>query len=287
MQFRFWYLFLLLTLLLSCQHPLQLAQDTIGTVKEQNEKEKEEPIKKTKYEMKIEQSRRLEEDGSVKVLKEAVKNYYSSNKELLIDFSSIKHPGTPESILLFKIIEEAMFDLIKDIMGKKSDGAKKAAYNMDFSLFETGDIILVMKKNGFCPYGYFSHAGIYDEKSGSFISAQIADAGNGVGVIRESPEWYRTNFDQAVGLSVKCPEGDRKKIARKIISYLNEQIGKPYSLLPGYTNRDSWYCSKLPWIGWKDSGGIDLKAKNTHGLEFCLPDNIFFDDDVFIFTISR
>ncbi len=65
-----------------------------------------------------------------------------------------------------------------------------------------------------------------------------------------------------------------------MMSYLRNQLGEPY-MPTAKSNRDSWYCTKLPWAGCNDYYGVDI---DDNGGFMCWPDDIYNSNSVSIFV---
>lgn len=240
----------------------------------------------TKLDLKIKQTEEMVNQGIDKKLDHKKDKYYRNND--IIDDSKITDCDSSEAKELIKVIEKSMDDFDNELKSKLDNdfstnlggGGSSGSNSIDYSSFENGDIVLV--HDGFCIYGYYRHAGTYDEDKDKFISAQKNDLGNSDGVIWEDKDWYRDNYDEAVGVWVVDATSEiRTETRDKIMDYLRDQLGEPY-IFSSYNNRSSWYCSKLPWVGWEDHYECDL---NENG-GFCVPDDLEKSDDTKIFASS-
>lgn len=240
-----------------------------------------------KAEMKLQMREQLKNDGTLDKLDKQIKDYYKENQDRLVDLSVLKNPDSPEAKEVLKKMEESMSGIDPNsddgTVGTLSlgDDPPDGQNDISFAAFEDGDIIVV--HDGFCYYGYYRHAGTYDEDREEFVSAQLKDQGNGTGVIWEPESWYQDNYDEAVGRAVDYYESDRQDVISDVMYYLRDQLGEPYSLTPGYDVRNKWYCSKLPWVGWKIETGIDI-SYGDYLIGMCIPDDIYYDEDCFSFA---
>ena len=240
-----------------------------------------------KLNLKVKQTKELERNGTIKKIEKKIKDYYKNN--YVIDDSKINDLNSPEAKEFIKSVEDDMRRFGNKIKSKSDssgnigtlsmgDDEPTGSNSINYSAFENADIILV--HDGGCSYGYYRHAGTYDEARGEFISAQISDQGNGEGVIWEDKSWYRGNYDEAAGVWVADYDNEmRTEVRNSIVDYLDDQIGDSYSFT-WYYDRDNWYCSKLPWVGWEDHYLCDLNEDGG----FCVPDDLNDSQDTSIFV---
>ena len=231
----------------------------------------------------------LESKGTIKQIEKNIKDYYKNN--YVIDDSKINDLNSPEAKEFIKIIEGDMRQFGNKVKSKSDssgdigtlslgDEEPTGSNSISYSSFEDADIILV--HDGLCAYGYYRHGGTYDEGRGEFISAQLSDQGNGEGVIWEDKSWYRDNYDEAIGVWVPDYDNEIRTATRNfIVDYLKDQLGEPYGFTL-YNDRDTWYCTKLPWVGWEDHYNCDLNEDG--GL--CVPDDIEDSQDTSIFAFA-
>lgn len=143
-----------------------------------------------------------------------------------------------------------------------------------FTGFRDGDIIV-----GFNTWSV-GHAGIMDATRGisaySYCvwSAVLTKPGC---VLLEQAIKYR-GYDTAFGLWVPYATTLQRSAARRFCSC---QIGKPYDLLSSKTDFSRWYCSKLPWAGYKTSSGKDLDANGGY---WVTPADLYNDKDTRVFA---
>jgi cell wall-associated NlpC family hydrolase len=132
-------------------------------------------------------------------------------------------------------------------------GGSGGTNNMSFANFDSGDIVVVLD-----PTSLTGHAGIFDRRfysdvrSYAVLSANVAPLD---GVQREQCLKYRT-YDRAYALWVPS-QANHGAAAR---DYAYRQMGKPYSVLAAKTDLRSFYCSKLAWVAWRNTSGVDLDA---------------------------
>lgn len=132
-------------------------------------------------------------------------------------------------------------------------GGGGGSNSISFASFDSGDIVVVLD-----PTSVTGHAGIFDRRyytdirSYAVISANVAPVD---GVQREQCLKYRT-YDHAYGLWVPS-QANHGTAAR---DYAYRQMGKPYSVFAAKTDLRSFYCSKLAWVAWRNTSGLDLDA---------------------------
>jgi len=118
-------------------------------------------------------------------------------------------------------------------------------------------------------YGYFRHAATYDSKNRNLISA-MPD----IGVYRETKTFWETSYGDVSATWVQRATFTQKS---NIISYLSAQIGETYNIASSKTNYDEWYCSKLPYVGYKLKASLDID--NDGGI-WVTPDDIYYSSNV-------
>jgi cell wall-associated NlpC family hydrolase len=124
---------------------------------------------------------------------------------------------------------------------------------ISFGSFDNGDIVVVLD-----PFSLTGHAGLFDHRfyvdiwSYAVISANVSPVN---GVQREQCLKYRAS-EWAWGLWV--PSEADHAVAARDLAY--RQIGKPYSITSSKTDLRSFYCSKLVWVAWRYTSGLDLDA---------------------------
>jgi uncharacterized protein YycO len=135
--------------------------------------------------------------------------------------------------------------------GAGSTVTNSGTNQVDFGAFEDGDIIVCTD-----PLSPTGHAGIFDHRcytsiySYGIISANMTPVN---GVQREKCIKYRS-YDRAYGLWVPSQYGHRFQ-AR---DFAAKQLGKPYSVFCSKTDLRSFYCSKVAWVAWRFTAGVDL-----------------------------
>lgn len=234
------------------------------------------------WQTKISQADELAKDKDFQAANNAI-NQYIQNNTNSIDFSNITDENDPKINQIeewdknnqLEVDENG--DAVASTASEVNDSSKSgcAGNHINYSSFTNGDIILVHGiLHGLpCLYGYYRHAGTYDQNRGSFISADHA-GGTTFKVLYESKNFFRINYSEARGMFVRYGQLYSKsylRLTRNIIAYLRNQLGKPYRL-SSKSNENSWYCSKLPWAGWHKYSGVDID--NNKGY-LCLPDDIY------------
>ena len=144
-----------------------------------------------------------------------------------------------------------------------------------FTSFDTGDMIVVLGTT-------FGHAGCWSDTlysaSRGLYSYCIWSANTTPvnGVQLEQPVKYRA-YDRAYGLWVPKKAG----CGSAVVSYCALQMGEPYNIVSSKTDYGRWYCSKLPWVGWKLKAGVDLDAD---GGSWVWPVDLVTDSDTAVFA---
>lgn len=132
-------------------------------------------------------------------------------------------------------------------------GGTGGSNTMSFSSFKDGDIAVVLDATSFA-----GHAGLFDRSqylniySYAMVSSNTAPRN---GVQREQCIKYRT-YDVAYGLAV--PAAIDHRVAAR--NYALRYLGRPYSVASTKTDFSSFYCSKLVWVAWRYTSGLDLDA---------------------------
>lgn len=157
--------------------------------------------------------------------------------------------------------------------GLPGDGSN----NLSFANFEDGDIIL-----GFDTWSV-GHSGILDGTRN--ISAWTYCVWSAVKnapacVTLEQGVKYRS-YDYAYGLWVPASTLTQRASARRFAS---TQIGEPYDLMSPKTDYSRWYCSKLPWAGYKDRAYRDLDANGGY---WVTPADLYNDSETYVFASAN
>ncbi len=237
----------------------------------------EDSLYSDKLKLKVQQAKEFKKNKVLEKLDGKINKYYHQNKNKILTLLDIRDFDAEKIQNIIEVVENNIknngfkFDMNIGI------GEPVGSNNIDYTYFTDGDIILV--HDGFCPYGYYRHGGIFVEEEGKFISAQM-----GQGVIWESKSKYH-GYDEAIGLYVDykmdIPE-QRKYATDAIVNYLKQQLGEPYKL-SSKSDESSWYCTKLPWKGWSKITNVDIDENSG---AFCFPDNIYRDTDTVIFEFA-
>lgn len=168
---------------------------------------------------------------------------------------------------------EAATDCMPEGAGMPGDGSN----NLRFDLFDDGDIIL-----GFDAWTV-GHAGILDGTRS--ISAYTYCVWSAIKtgaacVTLEQGGKYR-GYDWAYGLYVPSTTLTQRSGARRFASW---QIGEPYSLASAKTDYTRWYCSKLPWAGYKTQAWRDLDANGGY---WVTPADLYNDSETRVFAAAN
>ncbi|MHB9003795.1 MAG: hypothetical protein ACYC6C_06980 [Coriobacteriia bacterium] len=157
--------------------------------------------------------------------------------------------------------------------GLPGDGSN----NLQFGLFEDGDIIL-----GFDAWTV-GHAGILDGTRN--ISAYTYCVWSAIKtgaacVTLEQGGKYR-QYDWAFGLYVPGTTLAQRSSARRFASW---QSGESYSLTSAKTDFTRWYCSKLPWAGYRTQATRDLDANGGY---WVTPADLYNDSETRVFAAAN
>lgn len=149
--------------------------------------------------------------------------------------------------------------------------------SLPISNFKDGDIILGFNK------WTVGHAGILDGSRGISLSSSCVWSAvkeyPGC-VTLEKPLKYR-GYDWAYGLWVPKALASQRTAARRLCS---AQYGERYNLLSSKTDMTQWYCSKLPWVGYRDRAAKDLDANGGY---WVTPSDLYNDADTRVFASSH
>lgn len=144
---------------------------------------------------------------------------------------------------------------------------------LSFAAFDSGDMVVALGT-------LTGHAGIWDSKRflGSIYDKCIWSANTTPvnGVQLERPSKFR-GYDYAYGIWVPA----KSAYGPSVVSYCAAQSGEPYDINSSKTNYSRWYCSKLPYVGWKSKTGLDLDAD---GGFWVWPVDLVNDRDTSIFV---
>jgi len=143
--------------------------------------------------------------------------------------------------------------------------------------FADGDLIL-----GFNAWTV-GHSGIMDATRGialtsSCIWSAVKEAPGCVTL--EKPSKYR-GYDWAYGLWVPAAPASQRASARRFCS---SQIGERYNLFSSKWDHTQWYCSKLPWAGYRVSAWKDLDANGGY---WVTPADLYNDGDTRVFASAH
>lgn len=143
--------------------------------------------------------------------------------------------------------------------------------------FEDGDIIL-----GFNTWSV-GHCGILDGTRNIALTTSCvwsAVKESPGCVVLERPSKYR-GYDFAYGLWVPRALSSQRTSARRFCS---SQIGERYNLFSAKNDYTQWYCSKLPWAGYRDRAMRDLDANGGY---WVTPADVYNDNDTSVFAAAR
>ncbi|MBU4556739.1 MAG: hypothetical protein KJ747_07705 [Actinobacteria bacterium] len=143
--------------------------------------------------------------------------------------------------------------------------------------FKDGDIIL-----GFNTWSV-GHCGILDGTRNIALTTSCvwsAVKESPGCVVLERPSKYR-GYDFAYGLWVPRALASQRTSARRFCS---SQIGERYNLFSAKSDYTQWYCSKLPWAGYRDRAMRDLDANGGY---WVTPADVYNDNDTSVFASAQ
>lgn len=122
---------------------------------------------------------------------------------------------------------------------------------LSFSAFDNGDMVVALGTAT-------GHAGCWADARYTNLDSRCIWSANTApvnGVQLEQPRKYQA-YDFAYGIWVPT----KASYGTGVVSYAAAQLGEPYNISSSKTDYTQWYCSKLPWVGWKLKTGLDLDA---------------------------
>jgi len=142
---------------------------------------------------------------------------------------------------------EAHPDVAPSTAGGNGDGSN----TLPFTNFDNGDMVVVQGTAT-------GHAGCWaDARYTSVYSYCVWSANLTSGVtgrvLLEQPIKYR-QYDYAYGIWVPTKDS----FGASVVTFCAAQNGEPYNISSSKTDYTKWYCSKLPWAGWKSKAAVDL-----------------------------
>ncbi|WP_152539132.1 hypothetical protein [Fervidicella metallireducens] len=215
--------------------------------------------------------------------------YYQQNENTMVDFHLLEKIDEPANEQERQAIQQEIAKIDYDMKSSDKSGistrdlspnAPTGTNNISHTYFASGDMILV--HDGYCTYGYWRHAGLYDKYYDNFITATPSQ-----GMTRQT--WTKMHgYDEAIGITTYkyiSGNGDVVTYARTLLS---KQI--PYSIQNANKSSINYmYCSLVAWKSWEQGtkgkttttipvGGEYytvnyLEIDNNQGT-FCLPDDI-------------
>ncbi len=134
-----------------------------------------------------------------------------------------------------------------------------------------GDIVFGDQSGGEI-YGEITHVGIYDGEASWYNTTVILSALPDNGVLKENTEDWSRYYDYVYISTVKGLTDEEKAEAYYTVAAVAD-IGEKYSVLASKEETDAWYCSKIPWYGYKNaSNSVDL---DMDGGPKVTPEDIF------------
>lgn len=146
---------------------------------------------------------------------------------------------------------------------------------LSFSAFDDGDMVVALGTAT-------GHAGCWADGRFSTLDSRCVWSANTTpvkGVQLEQPRKYQ-GYDFAYGLWVPA----KSAYGGAVVSYCAAQQGEPYSISSSKTDYTKWYCSKLPWVGWKLKTGLDLDADGGY---WVWPVDLVNDSQTAVFASAR
>jgi len=164
-----------------------------------------------------------------------------------------------------------------DVPPETAGGSGDGKNSIDFTFFETGDIIVTQGTAT-------GHAGEWDATKFVNIDSKCVWSANTEpvnGVQLETPRKYR-GYDEAFGIWVPATTSAQRTAAK---NYCAAQNGEPYDIMSSKANESKWYCSKLCWASYKyTAANKDLDADGGY---WVWPIDLVNDDDTRIFAHSN
>ena len=136
-------------------------------------------------------------------------------------------------------------------LGSLSGGGSGGSNSIAFASLYDSDIVVVLD-----PSSITGHAGLFDRSHYTGISSYSVLSANMTpvrGVQYEKCAKYRL-YEWAYALRVPTEVGHRVAVR----NYAARQLGKPYSIATSKTDLNSFYCSKLAWVAYRNVTGVDL-----------------------------
>ncbi len=159
----------------------------------------------------------------------------------------------------------------------EAGGVGDGRNDLSFAMFDTGDMVCAF------PGGFLvGHAGIFNDALHTSDWAPCIWTANKTpynDVRRETPASFR-NYDYAFGIWVPS----KVSYGASVVSWCAAQAGEPYDINSSKADFSRWYCSKLPWAGWKVRTGIDLDADGGYWVK---PADLVNDSETYTFVYSN
>lgn len=132
-----------------------------------------------------------------------------------------------------------------------ASGNGDGSNTLSFGAFDSGDMVVGLGTAT-------GHAGCWADSRYVTAESSCVWSANTTpvnGVQLEKARKFRS-YDYAYGLWVPT----KASYGNSVVSYCAAQAGEPYNIASSKTDYTKWYCSKLPWVGWKLKAAIDLDA---------------------------
>ena len=156
-----------------------------------------------------------------------------------------------------------------------ASGNGDGSNTLSFAGFDSGDMVVGLGTAT-------GHAGVwaasrYFNADSSCVWSANTTPINGVQL--EKARKYQ-GYDYAYGLWVPT----KASFGSSVVSYAAAQAGEPYNIASSKTDYTKWYCSKLPWVGWKLKAGVDLDADGGY---WVWPVDLVNDSQTTVFASAR
>lgn len=149
-----------------------------------------------------------------------------------------------------------------------------ATANIPWNLFTWGDIVVGYDSSGknSIDYGTYRHGAMWHQDNNLLVSAHPE-----TDTVRwEYQTAWNSTYEKAAALVVSPASMTNRKAAT---TYAAAQMGEEYNWSSPKNVAYEWYCTKLPWAGFKGRG-YDIDANGGY---WVTPDDIYNDNDTGVF----
>ena len=145
--------------------------------------------------------------------------------------------------------------------------------DINTSLANPGDIIMMTNDSGGGSYGAWCHSGAWNGSEDRVIEAN-PDPGVSLGYAEDF-----VNADKSVVLRATSGSVDGWVVR----NWAANQIGDSYnSNFCDKANRNAFYCSQLNLASFKDTYGIDMDSNPTWPCDTVTPEELYWDSDNYV-----